>query len=168
MGLYILKTNVQTQLSEREPSENKSYYKIANWSQVYLAFTISTVDNSLFIQLSFFFSLDEYVTAVGSGHIIPTKLIQAEKILHLPSKGFQFTSKHYKYIYHAYIFAIESQNSMLGAYLQSQQSWFSAPMPRNVSSGQSFNSSNTQFSYMKQIIWYSELPFTFTEVILKM
>lgn len=56
MGLYILKTNVQTQLSEREPSENKSYYKIANWSQAYLAFTISTVDNSLFIQLSFFFS----------------------------------------------------------------------------------------------------------------
>lgn len=56
MRLHILKTNIQRQLSEREPSEDKSYYKIANWSQAYLAFTISTVYNSLFIQfLSFFF-----------------------------------------------------------------------------------------------------------------
>lgn len=135
MRLHILKTNIQRQLSEREPSEDKSYYKIANWSQAYLAFTISTVYNSLFIQFLSFFFFYEYITAVGCWFwAYTTKLIQDEKILRLTSEGFQFTSKHYIYIYHAYIFAIGSQNSMLGAQLQSQQSWFSAPMPRNVSS----------------------------------
>lgn len=65
MRLHILKTNIQRQLSEREPSEDKSYYKIANWSQAYLAFTISTVYNSLFIQFLSFFFFYEYITAVG-------------------------------------------------------------------------------------------------------
>lgn len=110
----LKKRKVQRQLSERQPSKSLQRTTVTRkkpiWSQAYLAFTISTVDSGLFIRSYFifkknFFFRRIYIVTVGSEQI-PTKLIQAKKILNLPSQGFQFTWNHYISIYHIYILCL--------------------------------------------------------------